>query len=59
MLAIYPLPLGMLIAGALIPVMGYHVTATLMVLSGLAMTAAVALAWRQELLPLEATANGR
>ncbi len=59
MLAIYPLPLGLLIAGALIPVLGYHVTATLMVVSGLLMTAAVALGWRRELMPLGAVANGR
>ncbi len=59
MLAIYPLPLGLLIAGALIPELGYHVTATLMLLSGLAMTAAVALGWRRELMPVGALANGR
>jgi len=59
MLAIYPLPLGLLIAGALIPVLGYHATATLMVVSGLLMTAGIALGWKSELVPLGAVANGR
>ena len=49
MLAIYPLPLGLLFAGALIPRIGYAWTADLMLCCGLALTVAIAVTWRDEL----------
>ncbi len=57
MLAIYPLPLGLLIAGALIPVIGFRVTATILVVSGLLLTLAIAAAWRNDLVRRDAVGN--
>lgn len=59
MLAIYTLPLGLLAAGALIPAIGFHALVVAYVALGLLLTAAIALAWRAELLPREALANAR
>jgi MFS family permease len=57
MLAIYTLPLGLMAAGALIPVVGYQPTGLLYVLIGLVLTLAIGAAWRNELLPRGALAN--
>ncbi len=59
MLAIYTLPLGLLVAGALIPVAGFTAVALLFVGLGLLLLAAAALHWRHELLPRDAVANAR
>jgi Na+/melibiose symporter-like transporter len=53
MLAIYPLPLGLLLAGALIPLLGFHGTATAMLCGGMLLVLAIALAWRKALLPAQ------
>ncbi|HWS74925.1 MAG TPA: MFS transporter [Quisquiliibacterium sp.] len=59
MLAIYPLPLGLLLAGAAIPAIGYHATVTILPIAGLLLAAAIAFAWREALLPEAAAANAR
>lgn len=59
MLAIYPLPLGLLLAGALIPRLGYGWTAGLMLGSGLLLAGAIGLAWRSHLWQVDAPANQR
>lgn len=59
MLAIYPLPLGMLLAGALIPVLGYQATVSLMPITGLVLAGAIIIGWRASLLPAQAAANAR
>jgi Na+/melibiose symporter-like transporter len=59
MLAIYPLPLGLLIAGALIPLTGYAPAALGMIATGVALLALLAYAWRGELLPRAAIVNQR
>ena len=57
MLAIYTLPLGLMGAGALIPLIGYRPTGGLFVLTGLALTLAIAAWWRTELVARGALAN--
>ncbi len=57
MMAIYPLPLGLLIAGNLIPRIGYQATAVGLITLGLVLTLAIALAWRRDLLQRDAPAN--
>jgi MFS family permease len=57
MLAIYTLPLGLLAAGALIPVLGFRGLVVGYIGLGLAMVAAIALTWRSVLLPRHAPAN--
>ena len=57
MMAIYPLPLGLLIAGNLIPRIGYQATAVGLITLGLLLTLAIALAWRHDLLQRDAPAN--
>jgi len=59
MLVIYGLPLGLPVAGALIDLVGFHATATLYASVGLACTLIIALNWRSELWPAEASANAR
>jgi len=59
MLAIYTLPLGLLIAGAIIPVIGYLASALGLLALGLALLAWLALAWRADLLDPQALANRR
>ena len=57
MLAIYTLPLGLMGAGALIPLIGYRPTGGLFVLAGLALTLAIAALWHTELVARGALAN--
>ncbi len=57
MLAIYPLPLGLLMAGALIPRIGYGWTAHLMLGAGLLLALLIALAWRRHLWRADAPGN--
>lgn len=59
MLAVYGLPVGLLIAGPLIAAVGFAASATLYAGFGLAATAAIALTWRRHLWPLGAPANAR
>lgn len=57
MLAIYSLPIGLLVAGALIERIGFHATATLYALAGLVLTAAILVKWRTSLWSLQGIAN--
>ena len=57
MLAIYTLPIGLMAAGALIPLIGYRLTGGLYVVSGLLLTVAIAARWREDLLDRKAVAN--
>jgi MFS family permease len=57
MLAIYTLPLGLLIAGAMIPQIGYHATAMIFVVSGLLLTLQIAVTWRDDLIRRDAIGN--
>ena len=59
MLAIYGLPLGLLVAGAAIDRLGFTLTASLYCLVGIACTLLIALRWRTALWPLHASANAR
>jgi MFS family permease len=49
MMAIYSLPLGLLIAGTLIPWIGFHATASLYAIVGLVCTGVIWLKWRASL----------
>jgi MFS family permease len=49
MLAIYSLPLGLLVAGGLISLIGYRTTASLYAVVGLAFTVLIAVRWRATL----------
>ncbi len=49
MMAIYSLPLGLLVAGGLIGLIGYRATASLYAVVGLAFTVLIALRWRVSL----------
>jgi len=57
MLAVYALPLGLLMAGALIEHLGYGPTMFLYCSIGLAFTLLIALRWRSELWHVEGIAN--
>jgi MFS family permease len=57
MLAIYTLPLGLLIAGVMIPSIGYHATAIIFVVAGLLLTLEIAVTWRAALLAKDAVGN--
>jgi hypothetical protein len=57
MLAIYTLPVGLLISGALIPRIGFTATAMGLVVLGTVLTLAIALCWRQDLLAVHAVGN--
>jgi MFS family permease len=57
MLAIYTLPLGLVIAGNIIPRLGYHATALIFVLTGLALTIQIAVTWRADLIRRDAIGN--
>jgi len=59
MLAIYSLPIGLLAAGQLIPLIGYPNTATLYCIIGLTCTALIGLRWRDHLWRREALSNAR
>jgi hypothetical protein len=49
MMAIYSLPLGLLIAGTLIPLIGFHATASLYAITGLLCTGVIAVKWAASL----------
>jgi predicted MFS family arabinose efflux permease len=51
LLAIYSLPVGLLIAGALIEQIGFAATATIYAAAGLALTIVIALRWRTHMWP--------
>lgn len=57
MLAIYTLPLGLLIAGGIIPRIGYHATALAFVMAGLVLTIQIAVTWRADLIRRDAVGN--
>jgi predicted MFS family arabinose efflux permease len=57
MLAIYTLPLGLLIAGAMIPRIGYYATAIIFLVSGLLLTLQIAVSWRDDLIRRDAISN--
>jgi MFS family permease len=59
MLAIYGLPIGLLVAGMLIPWIGFRATASFYCLLGLAMMALIGVRWRAAIWPLEAIGNQR
>jgi MFS family permease len=59
MLAIYGLPIGLLAAGVLIPLIGYRVTASAYCLLGLASMALIGIRWRAVIWPLDAIGNQR
>jgi predicted MFS family arabinose efflux permease len=59
MLAVYGLPVGLLVAGPLIQAEGFAFTATLYGAVGLLFTALIGLRWRRHLWPLEAPSNSR
>jgi len=49
MLAIYSLPLGLIVAGFLVERIGFHSTATAYAVAGLLLTFAIALRWRSDI----------
>lgn len=57
MLAIYTLPIGLLAAGPLVTLLGFRGLVALYVCLGWALMAAIAIAWREELLRRDAPAN--
>jgi hypothetical protein len=59
MLAIYGNVPGLLIAGELIPRLGYSLTATIYCLIGLTFTVLITLRWREYLWRRDAPANAR
>ena len=59
MLAIYTLPIGLLLAGWLIPLIGYQATALGLVIAGLLLTLEIAVSWRRDLIRPDAAANAR
>ncbi len=59
MLAVYGLPLGLIIAGWLIDWFGFIVVATTYCVIGLTLTVLIGVFWRQSLWPLDAPANQR
>ena len=59
MLAVYGLPIGLLIAGVLIERIGYAATASIYCVSGILATAAIGWRWRDAVWRLDAPANAR
>jgi MFS family permease len=59
MLAVYGLPIGLLVAGVLIGYIGFAATARAYCLFGILATGAIAFHWRAALWPLSAPANSR
>src|SRR3954447_7126240 len=59
MLAIYGVPIGLLVAGVLIECIGFAATAALYCLIGILLTMMIGLNWRGALWPLDAPANAR
>jgi predicted MFS family arabinose efflux permease len=57
MLAIYGVPIGLLISGPLITNFGYPLTATLYCTFGIAVTASIAIRWRKDVWRRDAPAN--
>lgn len=57
MLAIYTLPIGLLASGPIVAAIGFRGLVALYVALGLSLLAAIALVWRDDLLPRSATAN--
>jgi predicted MFS family arabinose efflux permease len=57
MLAIYTLPIGLLVSGPIVAAVGFRGLVVLYVGLGLTLLASIALVWRQELLPPSAPAN--
>ena len=57
MLAIYPLPLGLLILGALIPLLGYIPSGLLLIIAGVLLLAGLAYTWREDLIARHAPGN--
>jgi Na+/melibiose symporter-like transporter len=57
MLAIYTLPIGLLVSGPVVAAVGFRGLVVLYVGLGLALLASIALGWRHELLPRSAPAN--
>jgi MFS family permease len=57
MLAIYSLPIGLVLAGQLIPLIGYPNTATLYCLFGIACTAYIGWRWREHVWRADAASN--
>jgi hypothetical protein len=59
MLVIYSLPLGLLGAGALIDLIGFHATATIYAAVGLLLTVAIAVRWHAVIWHVQTAANAR
>jgi predicted MFS family arabinose efflux permease len=59
MLAIYTLPIGLLVSGPVVAAVGFPGLVVLYVGFGLALLASIALGWRHELLPRGAPANAQ
>jgi len=59
MLAIYGVPIGLLVSGPLIARFGYPATATAYSVIGLSVTLLIAMRWREHLWNLDAAANSR
>ena len=59
MLVIYTLPIGLMVAGSLIDVIGFAATGTLYAVAGLILITAIALHWRADLWHVHAPANAR
>lgn len=57
MLAIYTLPIGLLAAGPIVTAIGFRGLVLIYVGLGLSLLAAIALVWRDDLLPHAAPAN--
>lgn len=57
MLAIYGLPMGLLIAGALIDQIGFQLTNLILIIAGLITLSLIALIWRKDLIDASAPAN--
>ncbi|MBL8326802.1 MAG: MFS transporter [Rubrivivax sp.] len=57
MLAVYTLPIGLLLAGALIPAIGFAGLVAVYGVFGLLMTGVIAWVWREQLVRSEAAAN--
>jgi len=59
MLAIYGLPIGLVVAGMLIPLIGFRATASVYCLLGLACMGLIGVRWRDVIWPLSAIGNQR
>jgi Na+/melibiose symporter-like transporter len=59
MLAVYGMPLGLLLAGPLVEHAGFAVTGSLYSVVGIAFTALIAVCWRRHLWDVTASANAR